>query len=68
MITTATGSWHAVFYIAAAMNGLAAAMNGHAAVLALALLKPERDRMMERDQRSAPVCVDSRGYQGAAAD
>ncbi len=38
MITSATGSWHTVFYVAAAMNALAA-------VLALAVLKPLRARM-----------------------
>ena len=45
VITAATGSWHAVFYIAAAMNALAA-------VLALALLKPMRRRMAEADAAS----------------
>ncbi len=48
VLTTATGSWHAVFYIAAAMNALAA-------ILALALLKPMRTRMALADQaRAAP--------------
>jgi OFA family oxalate/formate antiporter-like MFS transporter len=44
LITVATGSWHAVFYIAAAMNAVAA-------ILALAVLKPMRARMMERDRQ-----------------
>ncbi|MFT3733011.1 MAG: oxalate/formate MFS antiporter [Hyphomicrobium sp.] len=38
VLTKATGSWHAVFYTAAAMNILAA-------VLAIAVLKPLRQRM-----------------------
>ncbi len=42
VITTATGSWHMVFYIAAAMNAVAA-------VLALVLLKPIRTRMTRAD-------------------
>ncbi len=42
VLTTSTGSWHAAFYVAAAMNGLAA-------VLALAVLKPWRRRMMQVD-------------------
>ena len=46
VVTQMTGSWHAVFYIAAALNALAA-------ILALALLKPMRLRMMERDQAIA---------------
>ena len=37
-ITAATGSWHAVFYIAAGLNALAA-------ILALAVLKPMRIKM-----------------------
>ncbi len=44
MLTTATGSWHAVFYAAAAMNAVAA-------VLALALLKPLRSRQLAIDNR-----------------
>jgi OFA family oxalate/formate antiporter-like MFS transporter len=44
LITVATGSWHTVFYIAAAMNAVAA-------ILALAVLKPMRARMMERDRQ-----------------
>jgi OFA family oxalate/formate antiporter-like MFS transporter len=46
VITVATGSWHAVFYIAAAMNAIAA-------VMSLAVLKPLRTRMIERDRRRA---------------
>ncbi len=38
MITASTGSWHAVFYMAAGLNGLAA-------VLALFVLKPLRTKM-----------------------
>jgi OFA family oxalate/formate antiporter-like MFS transporter len=41
-LSTATGSWHLVFYIAAGMNAVAA-------VLALALLKPLRLRMVQTD-------------------
>ena len=49
VLTTMTGSWHAVFYAAAALNALAA-------VMALAVLKPLRARLMERDRgaESAP--------------
>ncbi len=47
VITVATGSWHAVFYIAAALNALAA-------ILAIAVLKPLRRSMMERDGVSHP--------------
>ena len=39
VLTTATGSWHAVFYVAAILNILAA-------VMALAVLKPMRIRTM----------------------
>jgi OFA family oxalate/formate antiporter-like MFS transporter len=46
VVTTATGSWHAVFYIAAALNGIAA-------VMALAALKPMRRKLMERDAAEA---------------
>jgi OFA family oxalate/formate antiporter-like MFS transporter len=41
VLTTATGSWHAVFYVAAALNILAA-------VMALFVLKPMRQRIMAR--------------------
>ncbi|MGV8934856.1 MAG: oxalate/formate MFS antiporter [Gallionellaceae bacterium] len=39
VLVTTTGSWHAVFYIAAAMNAIAA-------IMALAILKPMRKRML----------------------
>jgi OFA family oxalate/formate antiporter-like MFS transporter len=42
VLTSSTGSWHAAFYVAAAMNGLAA-------VLSLAVLKPWRRRLMQKD-------------------
>jgi OFA family oxalate/formate antiporter-like MFS transporter len=42
ILTTSTGSWHAAFYVAAAMNALAA-------ILSLAVLKPWRRRLMEAD-------------------
>ena len=42
VITTATGSWHMVFYIAAALNAAAA-------LLALLALKPMRLRLTEAD-------------------
>jgi MFS transporter, OFA family, oxalate/formate antiporter len=42
MLTTATGSWHAVFYVAATLNIVAAAM-------ALCVLKPMRIRIIARD-------------------
>ena len=42
VLTQQTGSWHAVFYVAAALNAIAA-------VMALAVLKPMRRRMAERD-------------------
>jgi MFS transporter, OFA family, oxalate/formate antiporter len=41
VLTTATGSWHAVFYVAAILNIVAA-------VMALVVLKPMRQRMMAR--------------------
>ena len=46
VLTQATGSWHAVFYVAAALNAIAA-------VMALALLKPMRRRMAQRDEGHA---------------
>jgi MFS transporter, OFA family, oxalate/formate antiporter len=46
VITTATGSWHMVFYIAAAMNAAAA-------ILALAVLKPMRLRLTHADEKRA---------------
>ena len=48
VITQSTGSWHAVFYIAAAMNAIAA-------VLALAVLKPMRQRMAQADAQRVGV-------------
>ncbi len=39
VLTTATGSWHAVFYVAAALNVLAA-------IMALVVLKPMRERII----------------------
>jgi MFS transporter, OFA family, oxalate/formate antiporter len=41
VLTVATGSWHAVFYVAAILNIVAA-------VMALAVLKPMRQRFMAR--------------------
>ena len=41
VLTTATGSWHAVFYVAAALNILAA-------VMALVVLKPMRVKIMAK--------------------
>ena len=42
VITTATGSWHMVFYVAAGMNAVAALM-------ALFVLKPLRARQARAD-------------------
>jgi len=42
VITQSTGSWHAVFYIAAGMNAVAA-------IMALALLKPMRTKLAKAD-------------------
>jgi len=54
VITASTGSWHAVFYVAAAMNAIAA-------VMALAVLKPMRRRMAEADaQRVGAARPDTR--------
>jgi OFA family oxalate/formate antiporter-like MFS transporter len=41
VLTNATGSWHAVFYVAAALNIIAA-------IMALAVLRPMRRRTMEQ--------------------
>jgi len=41
VLTTATGSWHAVFYVAAILNIVAA-------VMALFVLKPMRMRFISR--------------------
>ncbi|HZW73039.1 MAG TPA: oxalate/formate MFS antiporter [Caldimonas sp.] len=46
VLTTMTGSWHAVFYSAAVMNIVAA-------VLAIVLLKPMRERMARNDAATA---------------
>jgi OFA family oxalate/formate antiporter-like MFS transporter len=50
VITASTGSWQAVFYIAAALNAVAA-------VMALAVLKPTRVRLMQRDASASPAVV-----------
>jgi OFA family oxalate/formate antiporter-like MFS transporter len=42
ILVTRTGSWHVVFYVAAAMNAAAA-------ILAIVLLKPMRERQIKRD-------------------
>jgi OFA family oxalate/formate antiporter-like MFS transporter len=44
MLVTQTGSWHAVFYVAAAMNGLAA-------IMSLLILKPMRSRQLMADSK-----------------
>ena len=44
VLTKETGSWHAVFWVAAAMNAIAA-------IMALALLKPMRHRLTVADRR-----------------
>ena len=41
VLTNATGSWHAVFYVAAILNIVAA-------VMALAVLRPMRRRAMKQ--------------------
>jgi OFA family oxalate/formate antiporter-like MFS transporter len=46
VLTTSTGSWHAVFWIAAAMNAIAA-------IMALAVLKPLRHRLTVADRDRA---------------
>jgi OFA family oxalate/formate antiporter-like MFS transporter len=51
ILTKSTGSWHAVFYIAAALNAIAA-------ILALVLLKPARLRLMERDKAVVPAAAE----------
>ena len=43
VLTNATGSWHAVFYVAAALNIIAA-------VMSLLVLKPMRIKAVARDQ------------------
>ena len=47
VITSATGGWHTVFYIAAGMNAVAA-------VMALTVLKPMRSRQARADQGLQP--------------
>ena len=47
VITASTGSWHAVFYLAAGMNALAA-------VLALFVLKPMRTKMTLQPSQERP--------------
>jgi OFA family oxalate/formate antiporter-like MFS transporter len=44
VLTTSTGSWHAVFWTAAGMNAVAA-------IMALALLKPMRQRLTTADRK-----------------
>ena len=46
VITQSTGSWHMVFYIAAAMNAVAA-------IMALAVLKPMRTKLTQGDGATA---------------
>jgi len=48
VITSATGGWHTVFYIAAAMNALAA-------VMAIAVLKPMRRAQADADFGARPT-------------
>jgi MFS transporter, OFA family, oxalate/formate antiporter len=50
LLTTATGSWHAVFLVASVMNGIAA-------LLALFVLKPLRKAQIEGANLSAPVAA-----------
>jgi MFS transporter, OFA family, oxalate/formate antiporter len=50
VLTTATGSWHAVFYVAAILNIVAA-------VIALAVLKPMRIRTMGLAEHRATATV-----------
>ena len=47
VLTNATGSWHAVFYVAATLNIIAA-------VMALAVLKPMRVRAIARAEPRRP--------------
>jgi OFA family oxalate/formate antiporter-like MFS transporter len=48
VLTSMTGSWHAVFYGAAALNAVAA-------VMAIAVLKPMRLKLMEKDRWVDPA-------------
>ena len=50
ILTTSTGSWHAVFLVASIMNGIAA-------LLALFVLKPLRRAQIEGANLSAPVAA-----------
>jgi OFA family oxalate/formate antiporter-like MFS transporter len=50
MLVAATGSWHAVFYVAAMMNLMAA-------FLALFVLKPMRARMANLQADTAPYSL-----------
>ena len=60
ILTVKTGSWHAVFYVAAALNAIAA-------VLALVALKPMRRRMAQEDaQRAAQTAPVQAGVLGTA--
>src|SRR5438045_3733533 len=62
IISAKTGNWHAVFYIAAALNALAA-------IMALAVLKPMRSRMIQADRGEQPAAAPERHtFHGAAAD
>jgi len=60
VITTHTGSWHAAFYIAACLNAIAA-------VMALAVLKPVRTRMLARDRAAEAASTPPRNMPHAAA-
>jgi OFA family oxalate/formate antiporter-like MFS transporter len=57
ILVTRTGSWHAVFYVAAAMNAAAA-------ILAIVLLKPMRERQIKRD--SSEPSVSAAGFTAAS--
>jgi OFA family oxalate/formate antiporter-like MFS transporter len=48
VLTNATGSWHAVFYVAAVLNIVAA-------VMAIGVLKPMRVRTMAQAVAGAPA-------------
>jgi len=50
VLTTATGSWHAVFYVAAILNIIAAAM----ALLAQANAHPDDGAELIRSRRNLP--------------
>ena len=61
VLTAWSGSWHAAFYVAAGLNAVAA-------VMALALLKPVRTRMLVRDRGAQPVESPRNFPQAAGAD